>query len=188
MRPVLVFYREAIQLHWGASRIDKHIRDFVLRAQTWAGLPTNPEAQLEFEKSVEWREYEDALLALDVAPEHLGPEAAGDAVPKAEEAPADQSRAITPAPRSQTGLPRTETENTSAAGQHRGDSIQERAERRCAVVMPILERKKWKRCKWAAKAGVSKNSVYEYLAGRRNLTTENATALAQELEIKNLPE
>lgn len=41
---------------------------------------------------------------------------------------------------------------------------------RQAVVSPILRKKTWKRGKWATKAGVSKNSVYEYLKGKRNLT------------------
>src|SRR5262249_14926943 len=38
---------------------------------------------------------------------------------------------------------------------------------RQAVVMPILVEKGWTRCKWAARAGVSKNSVYDYLNGKR---------------------
>jgi hypothetical protein len=58
-----------------------------------------------------------------------------------------------------------------------------RAQERQAVVMPILQLKKWTRNKWASKAGVSKNCVYEYLEGRRQLSEENRTALAEELGI-----
>ncbi len=62
-----------------------------------------------------------------------------------------------------------------------GESVHERSERRRSEVMPILASKRWKPNKWATKAGVSKNSVYEYLDGRRNLGTENRQALAEEL-------
>ncbi|MFZ0737257.1 MAG: hypothetical protein WAM96_09215, partial [Candidatus Acidiferrales bacterium] len=50
------------------------------------------------------------------------------------------------------------------------ESIQERSEKRSVVVMPILNSKRWTRCMLAARAGVSKNSVYEYLALSRNST------------------
>jgi transcriptional regulator with XRE-family HTH domain len=49
------------------------------------------------------------------------------------------------------------------------------------VVTPILTSKRWTRGKWAAKAGVSKNSVYGYLTGKRNLSFENRRALAEVL-------
>jgi plasmid maintenance system antidote protein VapI len=51
-------------------------------------------------------------------------------------------------------------------------------------VLPILRKKVWKRGKWATKAGVSKNSVYEYLTGRRNLTDDNRLAMSEALELK----
>jgi hypothetical protein len=55
---------------------------------------------------------------------------------------------------------------------------------RKAVVMPILASKKWAPNKWATQAGVGKNSVYEYLNGKRKLTTPNRRALAEELGLK----
>ena len=64
------------------------------------------------------------------------------------------------------------------------ESFQERSERRCAVVMPILMSKGWKRGMWATKAGVSKNSAYDYLHGKRNLSFENRSALAEELGLR----
>ncbi len=65
-----------------------------------------------------------------------------------------------------------------------------RAETRQAVVMPILGQKRWTRCRWATKAGVGKNGVYEYLAGRRTLTDENRRAMAEALGLEptDLPE
>ena len=60
----------------------------------------------------------------------------------------------------------------------------ERSEKRNAVVVPILTSKGWKRCRWVVKAGVSKNSVYEYLSGKRNLSIENHKAMAEALELK----
>jgi hypothetical protein len=57
MRPALAFARETIRLHWGADRIDAEMRDFVRSTLAWAGLPDDT----DFEASVEWREYEDAL-------------------------------------------------------------------------------------------------------------------------------
>jgi hypothetical protein len=56
--------------------------------------------------------------------------------------------------------------------------------------MPILASKGWKRGRWATEAGVSKNSVYEYLEGRRTLTPENRRAMAEVLglEARQLPE
>ena len=64
------------------------------------------------------------------------------------------------------------------------ESVHERAERRSSVVTPLLTFKRWKRGKWAARAGVSKNSVYDYLNGKRNLSFENRQALAEVLELK----
>jgi len=56
--------------------------------------------------------------------------------------------------------------------------------------MPILASKRWKRGKWATKAGVGKNSVYEYLDGRRTLSDENRKAMAEALGLEptDLPE
>jgi hypothetical protein len=64
------------------------------------------------------------------------------------------------------------------------ESVEERAERRSAVVMPILKSKRWTRAKWASKAGVGKNGVYDYLGGKRNLSFENHRALAEVLKLK----
>ncbi len=60
----------------------------------------------------------------------------------------------------------------------------EKSAARCSVVMPILNRLKWTRSKWAAKAGVGKNSAYEYLDGSRNLSEENRRAMAEVLSLK----
>jgi len=76
------------------------------------------------------------------------------------------------------------TRNAPTAAPGRGDVIQERAERRQAVVMPILAKKKWTRGKWATKAGVGKNSVYKYLAGRRSLSDANRKPMAEVLGLK----
>jgi len=51
-------------------------------------------------------------------------------------------------------------------------------------VTPILASKRWTRGHWATKAGVGKNSVYEYLNGKRNLSLANRQALAEELGLK----
>jgi len=66
----------------------------------------------------------------------------------------------------------------------REESVHERSERRRAVVMPILLSKKWTRGKWATQGGVGKNSVYEYLGGKRNLRLESRQALAEEVGLK----
>jgi lambda repressor-like predicted transcriptional regulator len=65
-----------------------------------------------------------------------------------------------------------------------------RAMARRAIVMPLLESKGWSRRKWAIEAGVSKNSVYEYLGGKRKLSGANRRALAEVLglEPRDLPE
>lgn len=57
--------------------------------------------------------------------------------------------------------------------------------------MPILQSKGWKPSKLATKAAVAKDSVLKYLDGtRKNITTENRAALAEELGLKSekLPE
>jgi hypothetical protein len=66
----------------------------------------------------------------------------------------------------------------------------ERAGVRQAVVNPLLAKKRWSRGKWVTEAGVSKNSVYEYLDGRRSLSPANRTAMAEALDLKpeQLPE
>lgn len=62
--------------------------------------------------------------------------------------------------------------------------------RREAVVMPILEKRRWTRGKWVTEAGVGKNSVYDYLEGKRTLTSANREAMAQALglEPSDLPD
>jgi hypothetical protein len=64
------------------------------------------------------------------------------------------------------------------------ESTDERSARRCAVVMPILRSKNWTRCRWVTEAGVSKNSVYDYLSGKRNLSPANLKALAEVLGLR----
>jgi len=64
------------------------------------------------------------------------------------------------------------------------ESDVERARRRQAVVSPILMRKRWRPGRLATEAGVGKNSVYDYLNGRRAKITEgNRKAIAQALDL-----
>jgi len=57
-----------------------------------------------------------------------------------------------------------------------------RAQRRRAVVDPILQQRRWKPGRLATKAGVGKNSVYDYLNGTRaKITEDNRKAIAQAL-------
>lgn len=66
-----------------------------------------------------------------------------------------------------------------------GEAVAERAARRQAVVNPILKRKRWKQGRLATKAGVGKNSVYDYLDGTRaKITDENRRAIAEALGLK----
>jgi hypothetical protein len=74
--------------------------------------------------------------------------------------------------------------DTAATLSVAGESVDERSERRGAMVMPMLRAQGWSRSRWAAQAGVSKNSVYGYLSGERNLSIENRQALAEELGLK----
>jgi hypothetical protein len=64
------------------------------------------------------------------------------------------------------------------------------SEARRAAVMPILKARHWSRGKWATKAGVGKNCVYEYLDGKRSPSEENRRAMADALDLKpeDLPE
>lgn len=64
------------------------------------------------------------------------------------------------------------------------DQAKERSKARMASVMPILEAKKWTRGKLACRAGVSKNSVNEYLTGKRSLSPDNRRAIAEVLGSK----
>ena len=57
-------------------------------------------------------------------------------------------------------------------------------EQRRAVVDPLLKAKGWTVNKWGTQAGVSKNCAYDYLAGKRNLSTANRLAMAQVLGLK----
>ena len=61
---------------------------------------------------------------------------------------------------------------------------------RCDVVEPLLKQKRWTRGKWVTEAGVGKNSVYEYLDGKRKLSAENRKAMAEALGVspEQLPE
>jgi hypothetical protein len=62
-----------------------------------------------------------------------------------------------------------------------GEGDAKKAAARQAIVMPILGLKGWSRGRWATEAGVGKNSVYEYLDGKRQLSPENRRAMAEVL-------
>ena len=70
------------------------------------------------------------------------------------------------------------------------DQISADSTLRKSIVMPILDQKGWKRGKLATEAGISPNSVYEYLDGKRHLSWENRKAIAEVLGLKpeQLPE
>jgi len=60
--------------------------------------------------------------------------------------------------------------------------VAERAARRQAVVIPILANKRWAAGRLATEAGVGKNSVYEYLDGKRvTISDRNRQAIAEVL-------
>ena len=82
--------------------------------------------------------------------------------------------------------PRTAVKENQAIEAAEEESVLERSERRSAVVMPMLRSRRWTRSRWAARAGIGKNSVYEYLKGARNLSPENRQALAEELALEVL--
>ena len=73
---------------------------------------------------------------------------------------------------------------STLAAAKEGDSQASLAAGRQAVVIPILNKRRWKRGKWATVAGVGKNSVYEYLDGKRKLTDENRRAMAEAIGLK----
>jgi hypothetical protein len=87
----------------------------------------------------------------------------------------------------QTGEPGTPGLDMTA---DKDSSPSSRGQARQAIVMPILKSKRWTRGKWATKAAVGKNSVYEYLDGRRTLSASNRNAMAEALGLKptGLPE
>lgn len=63
--------------------------------------------------------------------------------------------------------------------------IAERAAIRRAIVMPILNKKRWKPGRLVTKAGIGKNSVYQYLDGTRaTITDENRKAIAHALDLE----
>jgi hypothetical protein len=63
--------------------------------------------------------------------------------------------------------------------------IEQRAARRQAVLMPILEGLGWKPGRLATKAGVGKNTVYQFLDGTRaSIKNDNRQAIADSLGIK----
>ena len=97
------------------------------------------------------------------------------------------------AARSKEQIFRQELDNklvSNDSGQSMSPEQAERSRIRKAVVMPILAKQRWTRGKWATQAGVGKNSVYEYLDGKRNLTPENRRAMAEVIDLKpeDLPE
>jgi hypothetical protein len=53
-----------------------------------------------------------------------------------------------------------------------------------AFVTPILRKKLWTRGRWVTESGVSKNSVYDYLSGKRRLSFENRKAMAEAIGLK----
>jgi hypothetical protein len=81
----------------------------------------------------------------------------------------------------QIDRPASASELGSASEENRKSEL---ATARQAIVMPILQSKKMTRCNWATKAGVGKNSVYDYLAGKRRLSYANRRALAEVLDLQ----
>ena len=183
----LAFAREACELGkvviWTVDRVrsevDEFLRRFTIEAyyekgrdrfgekfpemtSNWRGSLLLGVEQM-FHRSDEWRQFEAELLAVaeKVA---AGPDQAG-------ETPSDQ------------GV-RTSSHDVVESQPTQQGRIRQ------AVILPILERKGWSRSKWASEAGVGKNSIYEYLEGRRSLSTKNRRAMAEVLDLlpEQLPE
>ncbi len=96
---------------------------------------------------------------------------------------------ISPAIAAVRQVARRSSESTPAANASaellEADPQVERAARRQAIVNPILQRKRWKPGRLGTEAGVSKNSVYQYLDGTRGkIKDENREAIAQALDLK----
>ena len=58
-----------------------------------------------------------------------------------------------------------------------------RAERRSAVVEPILQKKGWSLSRLATEANVGKARVYDYLAGKRDLSAQSRKSIAKALRL-----
>jgi len=133
-----------------------------------------PEVMSQYQTSAEWQRYQELLLGVGEA-WAAEPEQKVLAASK----PTEDTQFAKPAPFAQRSWSSDVTYDPNL-----------RAERRRAVVEPILNEKRWSRSKLAAQAGIGKNSVYEYLTGKRTLSAENRRALAEELGLKpeELPE
>jgi hypothetical protein len=167
------------------------------------GFSLDREARLKVEKSAEWIKYQELLgdaLEAQSTPTSIA-EGPGP-LPEHEQADGTESRKDNVAgtePLLDFEQPARATENGAAErtipGPRGADPTSLEAldmtkhERRRAVVGPILKEKGWTVNKGGTQAGVGKNCAYEYLGGRRNLSTANRLALAQVLglEAEDLP-
>jgi len=79
--------------------------------------------------------------------------------------------------------PNPQKRSANVLNKHEQDELALGAARQ-AIVLPILKLKRWTRGRWATKAGVGKNSVYEYLKGTRKLSDDNRKAMAGVLGLR----
>jgi hypothetical protein len=182
-------------LEWAFSRVnpkdlsalDKHAIETVLVEEVSDWIH---KAQREF--SPPWKTYSAANELLTVTayhPQHVDPAEQPQPDRAPESAPMDSPPDTPQAPALKLEGPATRTQETVLPATEQ-DQRATRAAVRQAVVMPILKSRRWKRGKWATQAGVGKNSVYEYLDGRRTLSDENRRAMAEVLELnpQDLPD
>src|SRR4051812_49152045 len=140
----------------------------------------SPDVMSEFAKSAEWHRFEDLVRSVGGA-WAVDPQKTAAAGPEA-------SRVI---PQASAVCSRAEAPvGALTAGNDLSRAHHDLGEKRSAVVMPILKAKRWSRSMLVTRAGVSKNSVYCYLAGKRRLSHQNRKALAEELGLtpSDLPE
>ena len=151
----------------------------------------DPSAKARLDNSEPWERIQRTII--EVAESVAGAPQPRKATPtqfsgaealKGDEAPAERAKSD-----AATSRPFENCETAEAVGSWEEEQV--RAKSRQAVVVPILSKKGWKRGTLATKAGVGKNSIYEYLNGTRRIITEdNRIAIAEALGIteSELPE
>jgi len=76
--------------------------------------------------------------------------------------------------------------DSSPAGEEK--DIRDRAQRRAAVIEPLLKDRNLTKSKWADEAGVDPSVVYDYMAGKSNPRPENRRAMAGAIGGQDLPD
>ena len=126
-----------------------------------------PEVMYRYQMSAEWQRYQELLVGVG------------------ESWAAEPDKPVVTVPRQtgETGASEVVRRADRFVNPETTTDQKLRAERRTAVVEPILQKKGWSPSRLATEANVGKARVYDYLAGKRDLSAQSRKSIAKALRL-----